>query len=50
MFRLLTKKMRRWQATNGKNQTKAEQNASPIDLSKNLEDNLSDIRSILGQS
>jgi len=50
MFRLLSKKMRRWRSSNSKDQTKAEQNASPIDLSRNLVDNLNNVRDILGES
>ena len=50
MFRLLSKKLGILSSPKSKDQTKAEQNAAPIDLSRNLEDNLNNIRNILGQS
>jgi len=50
MFRLLSKKMRRWQTSNSNNQTKAQQKRSPTYLSKNLEENLQILREALGQS
>ena len=50
MFRLLTKKMRHWQTSSSENQAKAKQNPASIDLSRNLDNNLNDIRNILGQS
>ena len=50
MFRLLTKKMRRWRTSSSKNQTQAQQNRSPVCFSKNLEGNLHNLRASLGQS
>lgn len=50
MFRLLSKKMRRWQALNDKKQTQARPNPSSVYLAKNLEENLQILREALGQS
>ena len=50
MFRLLSKISRFWLASNSKSETKADHNYASIDLSKKLDDNLNDIRNILGQS
>ncbi len=50
MFRLLKKKLGILSSPKSQDNSKAEQNASPNDLSKNLDDNLNNIRNILGQS
>ncbi len=50
MFRLLSKKMRRWRPSSSDNQTQAKQNGSPKYLSQNLEGNLQILREALGQS
>lgn len=50
MFRLLSKKMRRWRISSSDNQTQAKQNSLPRYLSKNLEGNLQILRDTLGQS
>jgi spore germination protein KA len=50
VFRLLSKISRFWLASNSKSETKADHNYASIDLSKKLDDNLNNIRNILGQS
>jgi len=50
VFRLLAKKLGISQSPKSRNQKQADQNSSSIALSRTLDINLSDIRSILGQS
>ncbi|HWP96846.1 MAG TPA: spore germination protein [Syntrophomonadaceae bacterium] len=46
----MAKKLGIWRSPKSKNQREAEKNSSPIALSRDLDDNLNDIRNILGQS
>ncbi len=50
VFRLLSKKLRRWQILSSKDQTQTKPDRSPVYLSKNLEGNLQILREVLGQS
>lgn len=50
MFRLLSKKLGILRSPKSQSRSEAELNSSPIGLSRSLDDNLKDIRSILGQS
>ncbi len=50
MFRLLSRKLRRWQILSSKDQTQTNPERSPVYLSKNLEGNLQILREALGQS
>ncbi len=50
MFRLLSRKLPLWRATNNNNEPKVDHNPASINLSRNLDDNLINIRNILGHS